>query len=425
MTEKIFKLRDAGIYHGLPVYEPSVKGLTAIVTGANGISGYHMVRVLAESPERWSKIYCLSRRPPQLPLPPNAEHIPLDFLQQPEAIADVLKAKAVNADYVFFFSYIQVAPKAGGTLWSNAQEMCNVNTKLLSNFLEALPQANIKPRRILLQTGAKNYGMHLGHTMIPQEEADPRVTLEPNFYYAQEDYLFEYCKKHDIGWNICMPSFILGAVPDAAMNVCLPLAIYASVTKHLGWKLEYPSDLNAWECPQSQSSSMLNAYMEEWSVLTPEAKNQKFNAFDDSAFTWGKFWPKLAAVYDVEYTRPNPDDKYIEIPHPYPMAPRGFGPNPGNRMKFTLVDWAKKPEVQAAWKELAAKHDLLDKELRDVDRIFSFTDAALSWNQSIYFSSDKARALGWHGHVNSTESIFNVLKEFEAIKMIPPVPKHA
>ena len=29
---------------------------------------------------------------------------------------------------------------------------------LLSNFLDALPLASITPKRIMLQTGAKNYG---------------------------------------------------------------------------------------------------------------------------------------------------------------------------------------------------------------------------------------------------------------------------
>lgn len=31
------------IYHGLPAFSDDVAGLTAIVTGANGISGDHMV----------------------------------------------------------------------------------------------------------------------------------------------------------------------------------------------------------------------------------------------------------------------------------------------------------------------------------------------------------------------------------------------
>jgi nucleoside-diphosphate-sugar epimerase len=122
-------VESKGIYHGLPVYPPSLKGLTAIVTGANGISGNYMIRVLAQNPERWSKIYCLSRSPPAIPngLPKNAEHIAVDFLQEPEAIAQVLKEKGVKADYIFFYSYIQTAPKPGGGLWSDAEEMCRVN----------------------------------------------------------------------------------------------------------------------------------------------------------------------------------------------------------------------------------------------------------------------------------------------------------
>lgn len=49
------------IYHGLPTFEE--EGLTAIVTGANGISGTYMLKVLGQHPQRWKKIYALSRRP--------------------------------------------------------------------------------------------------------------------------------------------------------------------------------------------------------------------------------------------------------------------------------------------------------------------------------------------------------------------------
>lgn len=125
-------VESKGIYHGLPVYPSSVKGLTAIITGANGISGNYMLRVLAQAPERWTKIYCLSRRPPAIPdgLPKNAEHIALDFLKDSDEIAKVLKEKIVKVDYVFFYSYVQVKPKQGGGLWSDAEEMCRVNSTI-------------------------------------------------------------------------------------------------------------------------------------------------------------------------------------------------------------------------------------------------------------------------------------------------------
>lgn len=99
MASATYTVQSKGIYHGLPVYPSSLKGLTAIVTGANGISGYHMVKVLAQSPERWSKIYCLSRRPPAIPggLPANAEFVSVDFLKEPKEIAEVLKSNHVTA----------------------------------------------------------------------------------------------------------------------------------------------------------------------------------------------------------------------------------------------------------------------------------------------------------------------------------------
>jgi nucleoside-diphosphate-sugar epimerase len=160
----IQQINSRGIYHGLPVYDSSIKSLSAIITGANGISGAYMLKVLSRSPQRWSKIYCLSRRPPLIPggLPSNVEHIALDFLKDPYKIADVLKEKGVKADYVFFYSYIQPPPKPGGVLWSDAEEMVRVNVLLLSNFLAALKMASITPKTFMLQTGAKNYGGHLG-----------------------------------------------------------------------------------------------------------------------------------------------------------------------------------------------------------------------------------------------------------------------
>jgi hypothetical protein len=133
-------VQSKGVYHSLSIYPSSLKGLTAIITGANSILGNYMLRVLAQDPERWAKIYCLLRRPPAIPngLPKNAEHIALDSLQDPTSIAKVLKEKGVKADYVFFYSYIQTKPKDGGGLWSDAEEMCRVN-RTSNNPLSPFP----------------------------------------------------------------------------------------------------------------------------------------------------------------------------------------------------------------------------------------------------------------------------------------------
>jgi hypothetical protein len=83
-----------GIFHGLPTF-PHADGnkYSAIVTGANGITGAHVVRVLAENPERWETVYALSRKRPATPsTASNVKHIELDFLAPAEVVAEQLKA---------------------------------------------------------------------------------------------------------------------------------------------------------------------------------------------------------------------------------------------------------------------------------------------------------------------------------------------
>ena len=101
MPSPIQLVQSVGIFHGLPVYPDRLESekLTAMVTGATGVSGYHMVNVLAAS-KNWSKIYALSCRPPPdnffADLGHNASrvvHLQVDFLRDPQEIADELKAK--------------------------------------------------------------------------------------------------------------------------------------------------------------------------------------------------------------------------------------------------------------------------------------------------------------------------------------------
>lgn len=125
---KAQKVYSKGIYHGLPDLSWAPKGLTAVVTGANGISGAHMVKALGESPDRWSKIYALSRRPPSGIWPKTVEHVPVDFLESPEKIAQILKEKNIKPDYVFFFSYVLITDENGALQWGD-QRLVDQNSK--------------------------------------------------------------------------------------------------------------------------------------------------------------------------------------------------------------------------------------------------------------------------------------------------------
>ena len=87
------------IFYGLPTFpQHQGQGLRIIVTGANGISGSAMVKVLSAAPERWEKIYALSRRPLQADHTSNVVPIAVDFLNNgPKDIAKVLAENHVEA----------------------------------------------------------------------------------------------------------------------------------------------------------------------------------------------------------------------------------------------------------------------------------------------------------------------------------------
>jgi nucleoside-diphosphate-sugar epimerase len=101
-------ITSEGIFYGLPTFpDHDGKKYSAIVTGANGITGAHMVQHLAKFPERWESIYALSRKVPTS-TQSHVKTISLDFLNStPDQIAKVLKDNSVKA-YVLEASLTEV-----------------------------------------------------------------------------------------------------------------------------------------------------------------------------------------------------------------------------------------------------------------------------------------------------------------------------
>ncbi|KAJ5969668.1 hypothetical protein N7501_005916 [Penicillium viridicatum] len=162
-------------------------------------------------------------------------------------------------------------PEDGEAVWSK-DDLVVGNKTLLVNFLEGLELNNTVPKRVILQLGAKYYGLHRSPTGCPQVESDPRILSGPKFYYHQDDYLQAFAKKHQIGYNATRPSHIAGAVLDAAMNLLYLLGIYAM----------------AWDANVSISSARANGYLAECIVLTDQGTKESFNASYDSLFTYHK-----------------------------------------------------------------------------------------------------------------------------------------
>lgn len=350
------RVQSRGIIHGIPVYSstPETQGLTALVTGATGVSGYQLVKVLASSPSRWSKIYCLSSRPP----PPNfysdllasssnlsdhslrerVIHIQVDFFSSPEVISRTLLSAigtTTPIDHVFYFSYHQPPPKSSDSvldLWADPDRLSSLNSQMFDNFLSALSLSpkNLTPRRrFLLQTGTKHYAFYLGPAKIPAMESDPRVALSRNFYYEQEDALAKFCldSPTNCKFVVARPSYVVGAVRDGTLNHLVGIGVYACVQRHLGARLEFPGGYDAWTREQVQSTGMLNAYFEEWCALSEGIKTggEAFNIHDGGCFTWGRAWEMLAGWYGVGWEPPAEDDSgRYRVVKMVGESPRGY-----------------------------------------------------------------------------------------------------
>ncbi|KAM0249167.1 hypothetical protein ACHAQJ_009174 [Trichoderma viride] len=401
---KTYSIISKEEFYGLPTF-PNAEGkkYSAIVTGANGITGAHMLRVLAEAPERWGTIYALSRKPPASRVEGNIEYLSVDFLASPEGIAKQLKEQVPKAP-----------PKEGKGLWSDSDEMERLNTLTLAQKV---------PKRFLLQTGAKHYGVHLGPAISPMEESDPRFLAEPNFYFPQEDLLWKWSRENNTEWNVTRPGFIIGAVREASMNISNGLALYAAIQKELGGSLEFPGDISAWDVEKHLSSALLLSYHAEWAALNPSTRDQILNISDGSVFTYGKFWPVLAAIHGIPYGTPELDDtKFQTLQMPITPPPRGFGPAGKVRVVWTFESWANKPEVRKAWETLKARHNLAPRPdpFDKVQDIFGLLDAEIlgPWGRSL--SMTKSRKQGWNGFIDSHDSLIKTFEELADLKMLPP-----
>lgn len=158
---------------------------------------------------------------------------------------------------------------------------------------------------------------------MPLTEGVPRVKLEPNFYYTQEDLLAKYITTHPrASYNVTMPQWILAAVAGTDMTIFYPLAVYASIQRKLKHPLEYPGDLTSWDNNHPISSGPILGTFYEWLVLTEGTAGESFNVTDGSEFTFGKLWPILASWFGLEWHPPQEKASYREVELPF--VPRGY-----------------------------------------------------------------------------------------------------
>ncbi|KAL1791969.1 hypothetical protein ACET3X_009720 [Alternaria dauci] len=426
-------LRTSGIYRNLPTFDASVKDLQAIVCGATGISGYNTIRALLDTPNRWSKIYALSRKPFSRELlafftdeqRARLQHISIDLSSKSEDIAKSLKDAGVQADYVFYYAYLPPGNGKDDMDPSSAEDLIEANVPPFRNFLASLPKAGLKPKRILLQTGGKNYGVHIGRVRQPIVESDPQPKhLKPNFYYHQEDLLFKYCEEHpETDWNIVMPVAVIGAVQNAAMNTFLAFGVYAAVQAHRKQPLQYPGDFHSWEAEYTHSTARMTGYLSEWAVLEDTAKCQRFNAQDGGLLSWDRFWNELGRWFGVDVLGPEEDESKYETRH---LAggqdcPLGYGPPIVMKTTYSLYKWAEETAIGKAWEKMMEQSNgQLTVNVPEADKqMLRMADFSSAYFGTL--SGNKVRRFGFNGFVDTMESIFETYQDMAKLGMLPPM----
>ena len=399
------------IYYGLPVLQAEDE--TAVVTGANGVSGQAMLKLLLKSPRRWATIFAISQgeSPIGVATDPRVQYIAADFLDKPDSIASLLKAKAVTSGQCFFFSYKDS---------TDPLVMQQVNGAMLKNFINATHIADAIPKRIVLQTGGKHYGVHQGTFSIPAEESDLRLDLGPNFYYRQEDILKDLGSKFRFDYVVVRPLTIIGALKGNYLNLAIALGLYLAVSKELGDAPIFNGNPLKYHSVETLSSSTMNAYLEEWCALTPACANQAFNATNGDSTVWARLFPDLCRYFDLE----PPSENQFNGPAPRPLIgsfstvrPLDYKENDTIELRNSLQQWAKEKRTLEAWERLSMREGLDEDTFKKAS--WGYADRNMAIKYSKIESLTKARKFGFLGYVDSTANFLEVLNEASDLNILP------
>ena len=350
----------------------------ALIIGATGMVGQNLAnRLVAEG---WT-VYGLARRIEALPsgvLPIKADTL------DPDALRDALAGLAPS--HVFFTTW---------TRRETERENCLANSAMLRNVFEALPH----PERLThasLVTGLKHYlGPFESYAkgappVTPFRETMPRLDVE-NFYYAQEDVLFEAAEKHGFAWSVHRPHTVIGHAVGNLMNMGTTLAVYASLCRATGLPFVFPGSPVQWSSLTDVTDARQLARQIHWAATSPAGRNEAFNVVNGDVFRWSGLWPEIAAWFGLEAA-------------PYP----GHATSLETMLKGKEGDWAA----------LVAKHGLVEPEFTRLASPWH-TDADLGRPVECVTDMSKSRELGFTGYQSTRSSFFDLFTLLRAQRYIP------
>jgi len=274
-------------------------------------------------------------------------------------------------------------------------ENIRVNRAMVRTVLDALrPAATV--RHVALVTGLKHYlgpFEAYGKGALPQtpfREEQGRLDVE-NFYYAQEDEVFEAAARDGFTWSVHRPHTIIGMAVGNAMNMGTTLAVYAAICRHTGRPFRFPGSPAQWSSLTDMTDAGLLAEHLLWASTTPAAANEAFNVVNGDVFRWSWMWGRLAAWFGLE---PAPFDGTV-LPLEAQMA-----------------------EDAPIWAEIAKVNGLAEP---DLSRLVSpwHTDADLGRPIEVVTDMSKSRRLGFTSYRATDEAFYALFERLKATRLIP------
>jgi nucleoside-diphosphate-sugar epimerase len=317
-------------------------GKKVVVAGATGLVGnaalHHFERATGV------EVVALSRRRPRQLY--GARHVPLDLMDAAQCAQAA--PELAGTTHLIYAALYEAPSLIDG--WRDQNQIA-VNDAMLRNLMAALEPASPGLRHVTLLQGTKAYGSHVRPLKVPAREGRSEMYEQPNFYWAQENFLRELQKGKGWHFSILRPVLIVGIAMGGAMDLIPPLGVYAAMLREQGRDLDYPG--GAPRVSQAVDVDLL-ARAIAWCGEAAAARNEAFNVTNGDVFTWENVWPAVAD---------------------------GLGMKPGKAVPLSLAQHAK--QWAAPWEELRRKHGLASPGLEEfVGLSFQYADYQMRYGQT-------------------------------------------
>jgi nucleoside-diphosphate-sugar epimerase len=350
----------------------------ALVAGSTGIAGQALARQLVDA--GWDVVGLSRSGAVEIP---GVRNVTVDLLD-PHATTSALAE--LRPTFVGITAWIRKATEA---------ENIEANSATVRHLLAALEPAGTV-EHVALMTGLKHYlgPFEAYGTAVmaetPFHESEGRLDY-PNFYYAQEDVVFDAAERMGFAWSVHRAHTVQGFATGNAMNMALTLAVYGTLCRELGLPFIFPGSEMQWNGLTDMTDADLLAEQMIWAGTHPEGRNEAFNTANGDVFRWRWMWPQLAAYFGV------PWEGYAERVRTLESRMSGMGD---------------------AWREIAAKHDLVES---DIDRLASWwhSDGDLGRTIEVLTDMTKSRTAGFLGFRDTAKSFRDRFDQYRAARIVP------